>query len=322
MNRDSSNSLVSLSGMRNIGSSASLRSIPSSASIYSDQFYRYKRSSVEVTYKNTGNGQTVIDNINKISHELETKPENLIRYLKKQFNVSFDRDGVIHAKLDKEKIETEIDKYIDLYVLCPRCKLPEYHDKHCNACGYTPSKSEYKIRSKDKMIRDIHDCLNGVKRVVDEMTPELEFEKKLSNEMNELYIMRDSSACDDQIKELDFILDCVWSMPDIDDLVEKGGKVTSKRYISGVEKMIELITRWKEGDDHMKKVVRVLTNISRMDRDECYESEELELLKNDNILKHFKCLYSKHLKDTNIINNWYNRIYKMKIDKIFEITTK
>ena len=206
-----------------------------------DQFFRYKRSSVEISYKNSGKGQTVIDNIKKISHELETKPENLIRYLKKQLNTSLDKDGVIHAKIDKEKIETEIDKYIELYVLCPRCKLPEYHMGSCNACGYKATNSSNSLTSLNDRNDKMKNYLNSKKesivqiRVTEPSSPETVAEKKLTNEMHLLYDLRYNPDTNVETqKTIDFLLDCLWAIPDVEDLVVNGGKVSSDIYIGNI----------------------------------------------------------------------------------------
>lgn len=167
------------------------------------------------------------------------------------------------------------------------------------------------------MIKDIHDCMNEVKKQKTEvLTPEMEAEKKLALAMDSLYKLRDSTEDKKTRNDIDFILDCMWAMPDIDELVSEGGKVTPSRYIGNIEKMVDLVEKWKQGNDHLKQVIDVLVKISKLKNDEEYQSEELEKLKDDSILKTFKCLFSKSLKDQRITNTWYNRIFKMKVEKI------
>lgn len=309
---------MSLTTLRNIGSSTSLSGI-------NDQFYRYKRSSVDITYRASGKGQTKIENIKQISHELQTEPGNLIKYLKKQLNATFDKEGVIHAKVDKEKIETEIDKYIDLYVLCPRCKLPEYHAGYCNACGHSQQNSSsnnlvrsLKIAEKDKMIKDIHDCLQGVKKQKAEVeTPETQAEKRLACAMYKLYtIYNADTTSEDEKREIDFLLDCVWTFPELDDLVTEGGKVTSSRFISGHDKMIKFIHDWVNKDEHARKIVTVLTKISGLTEDDDFNSPDLDEVKDDSMTKTLKNCYTRHLKMNGVIGQWRKRIGKMKLETV------
>lgn len=314
LNRDT----MSFSNLRNIGSSTSLSGV-------NDQFYRYKRSSVEVTYRATGKGHTKIENIKQISHELQTEPGNLIKYLKKQLNATFDKEGIIHAKVDKEKIETEIDKYIDLYVLCPRCKLPEYHAGYCNACGYSQASSSstnlvksLKIAEKEKMIKDIHDCLQGVKKEKAETeTPEIQAEKRLACAIHRLYELYDSpTTSKEERREIDFILDCIWTLPELDDLVTEGGKVTSSRFISGHDKMVKFVHDWINHDEHSRKIVTVLTKISTLTEDEDFNSPELEDVKDDSMTKTLKNCYTRHLKILRELGQWRKRIGKMKLENV------
>lgn len=315
---------MSLTNLRNIGSSTSLSGV-------NDQFYRYKRSSVEVTYRATGKGHTKIENIKQISHELQTEPGNLIKYLKKQLNATFDKEGMIHAKVDKEKIETEIDKYIDLYVLCPRCKLPEYHAGYCNACGYTMASASstslnerkdkiksLKLVQKDKMIKDIHDCLQGVKKErVEVETPEMQAEKRLACAIYNLYEIRDSTTTSSNEKmEIDFLLDCIWTFPELDDLVTEGGKVTSSRFMAGHDKVIKFVQDWINGDERARKIVTVLKKISTLTNDEDFNSPELEEVKDDSMTKTLKNCYTRHLKINREIGQWRKRIGKMKLETV------
>lgn len=314
--------------MRNIGSS-------------DDLYHRYKRSSVEVTYKNTGKGQTVIENINKICHQLETKPENLIKYLKKQVNATFDNDGIIHAKVDKEKIETSIDKYIELYVLCPRCKLPEYQAGYCKACGYSISSSNSSSTSslcdraekvkflapkmktevaleRDKMLKDLHDCMNEVSKQPKEETAEMKAEQQLVEMMKKLYEYYNNKDVDNK-NEAAFLIDCAWEAPDICDLVSEGGKIKGSSFILNLESLSGIIQKWLDKDELTRKIVRVLTTISTKTENEAFDTEGVE---NERSTKALKSLYFKHIKQKNIVNQWMKTNLQKKVDKIIDSDEK
>jgi translation initiation factor 2 beta subunit (eIF-2beta)/eIF-5 len=318
-----------------------MRNIDASSS---DKFYRYKRSSVEITYKNTGKGQTKIENIQKISYELETKPHDLVSYLRKKLNVATDETGLVHAKIDRERIETAIDKFIALYVLCPSCKLPEFHSGRCNACGFDstmPSQTseqtnsiaqkELIIREKNRMLRDIHTCLNQPEKQIPKELPtqDTELQTTLANYMKILYEMRsrlsfqlsamsrnrESIECKvreihDQIDEIDYIIDCCWGAPDVDEI--DSGRVISGRFADVVKRTISFIKSYLEGATDMKMAISKLVKLEK------YKKSTDE---NDDLLKHadvklLKALYAHHMKMNRESMNWLKHALGMNIDKL------
>jgi len=115
-----------------------------------DPFYRYKMQKLNVVQQKN---KTVIDNINKVSADLEREPELIYNYFKKKLSISMNmKDGVLStaAKLSYNDFEKVLREFIDEYVLCPKCKLPELvltenKSKYlmtCKSCSYSGLKKK------------------------------------------------------------------------------------------------------------------------------------------------------------------------------------
>ncbi len=90
-----------------------------------DPFYRYKMQPLNVIQQKN---KTVIDNINKVASDLDRTPEMICSYFKKKFSTSMVlKDGVLSttAKLSYHDFEKVLREFIEEWVLCPKCKLPE-----------------------------------------------------------------------------------------------------------------------------------------------------------------------------------------------------
>jgi len=90
-----------------------------------DLFYRYKMSPLNVVKQRN---KTVIDNLNKVAADLDREPKIIIDYFKKKFNTSFTyKCDILSTPTDitYEKFESVLREFIELYVLCGTCKLPE-----------------------------------------------------------------------------------------------------------------------------------------------------------------------------------------------------
>ena len=125
-----------------------------------DPFYRYKRPiSIIENRKNN----TIIKNIDNIAKSLHTETKYILYYIQLAKSVVITPKGEIKAILNKNEIEELINKYIDVYILCKKCKYPELvikkHNNNklyysCNACGYSidiPEDKFTKIIYKDIM---------------------------------------------------------------------------------------------------------------------------------------------------------------------------
>jgi translation initiation factor 5 len=113
-----------------------------------DHAYRYKMSPIIGKVEGRGNGiKTCIVNCAEVAGQLHRTPGELCKFfgceLAAQSRISDDRAIVNGAHTDKV-LQQILDVFIDKFVLCPRCKLPEtklsvksngdiYHK--CKACG-------------------------------------------------------------------------------------------------------------------------------------------------------------------------------------------
>lgn len=113
-----------------------------------DPFYRYKRDRV-ITQKLRN--KVEIANLTKISKDIERDPDILISYLKLKFNSNFiDKNNKITTtkNLENSQIESVINDFIQEYVLCEKCLLPEtdllYKDTiylNCRCCSHLTKKN-------------------------------------------------------------------------------------------------------------------------------------------------------------------------------------
>lgn len=90
-----------------------------------DIFYRYKMEKINVISQKN---KTIIDNLAAVSKDLERDPEIIITFLKKKFGApfSYKKNILITSKpLSFDEINKELKEFIEYYVLCQQCRLPE-----------------------------------------------------------------------------------------------------------------------------------------------------------------------------------------------------
>ncbi|KAJ5068992.1 eukaryotic translation initiation factor 5 [Anaeramoeba ignava] len=96
-----------------------------------DPSYRYKMDPVETIQKGRGgNTKTIITNIKDISESLETKPEYMTQFFSTELASRAwwneeQKQTVIKGVFEESQIQDLIFKFIEKYILCPVCKLPE-----------------------------------------------------------------------------------------------------------------------------------------------------------------------------------------------------
>jgi translation initiation factor 2 beta subunit (eIF-2beta)/eIF-5 len=125
-----------------------------------DPNYRYKMPAAVLNQRGRHSGfRTVITNGTLIAKALHTKPLYLCKYLGAEFGAPAALDDigafVLRGAHTARSIAQHINKFIELFILCPKCRLPEttlYSDKHvrvvCNSCGYNETlRSAHKIMS-------------------------------------------------------------------------------------------------------------------------------------------------------------------------------
>lgn len=113
-----------------------------------DPFYRYTMTKMNIIrHKN----KTVIDNIDTVCKDLERDPKLLVDFYKKKFSISIIyKDNVMStsANIQYDQFHLMLREFIEQYVLCEKCKLPETDiqikdDKiklSCKCCSHTTIK--------------------------------------------------------------------------------------------------------------------------------------------------------------------------------------
>lgn len=91
-----------------------------------DPFYRYTMAKLNVVKQKN---KTIIDNLEAVCKDLDREPNLLINYFKRKFNAAFTfKNGVLtttRTDLNYKEFENVLREFIEFYVLCERCKLPE-----------------------------------------------------------------------------------------------------------------------------------------------------------------------------------------------------
>lgn len=114
-----------------------------------NEFDRYKMPDIEVRYKDNGKYQlSFITNLSKISSALHIESKFIIKFYSQNLNTQSkynDKLDELQLKgfFDKDKLLRILRLFINKYVLCPECDLPEiiykiYSNKikiKCEACG-------------------------------------------------------------------------------------------------------------------------------------------------------------------------------------------
>ena len=115
-------------------------------------FWNYKMEALRIRVQGRGSGiKTNLLNIFKIAQSLRTKPEYIMKYLMYKIGViaAVYKDdsggGWIGGAHEVDTLQQHIHDFIDMFILCPQCNLPETNftgkaDKElhrsCKACGY------------------------------------------------------------------------------------------------------------------------------------------------------------------------------------------
>jgi translation initiation factor 5 len=112
-----------------------------------DLNYRYKMNAIHTKIEGRGNGiKTIILNLMDVADDLKRNPEEILKFLghQKGSNTSkIDEKFIINGSFETDDLQLEIYNYINNYVMCNQCKLPEtiYTRqkkkifKKCNACS-------------------------------------------------------------------------------------------------------------------------------------------------------------------------------------------
>ena len=104
-----------------------------------DSNYRYKRDQEILKYEGKGNGKkTRFVNIYEISQQLHRTPDELTKFLGIDLSSStnyVDKAAIINGHIRQENIEKSLRNYIEIFVLCKKCGLPEISKYKINGKG-------------------------------------------------------------------------------------------------------------------------------------------------------------------------------------------
>lgn len=107
-----------------------------------DPFYRYKMSRLQIQYGIANGGQTFLYNIMIVCNELKCSEKELVKFISKRlstWSAKNKRGTYLSGTFSCETISDLLIKFIQKFILCPTCQLPELvpivKGKRCNACG-------------------------------------------------------------------------------------------------------------------------------------------------------------------------------------------
>jgi len=109
-----------------------------------DPAYRYKMPRMDCKQESRLNGvKTNIFNLEDVAKALRVPGDFIIRYMCAELGVAREKKSIIKGKHTYEELLVVLDKFIDKYLLCPKCKKPEtslFAEKkilkcYCRACG-------------------------------------------------------------------------------------------------------------------------------------------------------------------------------------------
>ena len=109
-----------------------------------DPYYRYTMDKIKMEKRKNVN---VITNINNISKDLDRDPEMIILYIKKKLSIPLiykKKEIIINSMIKSDEITNILYEFIEYFVLCGRCKLPETTlnisedcvELECKCCSY------------------------------------------------------------------------------------------------------------------------------------------------------------------------------------------
>lgn len=115
-----------------------------------DPSYRYKMPRIQAKVEGRGNGiKTVLVNVNDVSLSLNREAPEITKFFgcelgsQTTFSAETDR-AIVNGAHTANDLQTHLSKYIENFVLCANCRLPETHYKiksglisqKCLACGH------------------------------------------------------------------------------------------------------------------------------------------------------------------------------------------
>lgn len=99
----------------------------------SDMFYRYRMPSIIVKIEGSGNGiKTVFPNIEDVCDAISRPLEVVMKYLQEEIGAQRTMKKsneatkcFVMGRFDQERIQKVVDKFVESFVLCEKCRSPE-----------------------------------------------------------------------------------------------------------------------------------------------------------------------------------------------------
>lgn len=118
-----------------------------------DPSYRYKMPKIITRKESSGNGkQTCIVNMGDVAHAIKRPPQYTTKWFEIEFGLKSNYTNkkgegertLMKGHQDAHVFQSSLDKFLDKYVLCPACHLPEIDlivkkkniSAKCMACGW------------------------------------------------------------------------------------------------------------------------------------------------------------------------------------------
>lgn len=162
-----------------------------------DPNFRYKINIIEINHTGSGNGCfTNLLNLDKISSQINHNKLTLLKYLGINLGCKINQDKFwLQGHHYSDKIQEIIFEFINSFVLCPKCSIPELKYNHkkfkklelinitCLGCGFNTDINhkclkKNNIKIYDKILQDIKDNFFSNKTI----TKTLEFNFQLTND--------------------------------------------------------------------------------------------------------------------------------------------
>lgn len=173
--------------------------------------FRYRRDKLVVTHEQFKGAVTRIINVPDIARQLQISTDDLTtgleRFIKKALAISTCGPLMFPGRLDAAKLDQVLQKMIEKFILCPKCRLPEWNKIVCRACGYSKEPA-----SSTGLGRDISSATETVTIKADE-----QWERELASMMHRLYTLRhelqqQSSRDESRLRHLDQALNVCWTL--------------------------------------------------------------------------------------------------------------
>ena len=119
-----------------------------------DPKYRYRMPKMQLKIESKGNGiKTNIVNLGEVACDLRTNEQYILKFFgfEKASSTTFKEAGgknntnyIINGDFSEEELRKVLDKFIEKYICCPKCKLPEMHmsvigekiNGKCDSCPF------------------------------------------------------------------------------------------------------------------------------------------------------------------------------------------